>query len=88
MYISRILLLTLPSRLPGMSEWIQSLMDKTIRIVLPDSRIVTGVLVCADYQANVILNTVTIESPNGRGMTLPQCMVAGKNIKKLEILES
>ncbi|XP_063695580.1 N-alpha-acetyltransferase 38, NatC auxiliary subunit [Culicoides brevitarsis] len=70
---------------PG-REKLQSWLDKSLRIVMTDSRILVGDFLCTDRAGNVILGMCyeyTDEAAEGR--YLGSVMVPGKHIVKMEV---
>uniref|UniRef100_A0A336LG16 CSON008894 protein n=1 Tax=Culicoides sonorensis TaxID=179676 RepID=A0A336LG16_CULSO len=70
---------------PG-REKLQSWLDKTLRIVMTDSRILVGDFLCTDRSGNVILGMCyEYTDVAGEGRYLGSVMVPGKHIVKMEV---
>lgn len=70
---------------PG-REKLQSWLDKSLRIVMTDSRILVGDFLCTDRSGNVILGMCyEYTDEAGEGRYLGSVMVPGKHIVKMEV---
>lgn len=69
---------------PADESFLQSLMGKSVRVTLSDDRQVTGSLHCVDYLGNLILYNASAD----QAQRLTSCIVAGKNLKKLEVAQN
>ena len=65
-------------------DFLNSLMDRTVRVTVSDDRIVVGKLICVDNFGNLIVEDTIIHDAVGT-QNLPSVMVPGKHIVKLEV---
>jgi len=69
-------------------KYLESLMEKQVRVTLPDQRVVEGSLHCVDSGSNLILHDVKISLKDTVCQMLPSVMVNGKTIVKFEVFRS
>jgi small nuclear ribonucleoprotein (snRNP)-like protein len=68
-----------------MSNFLQSLLNRQVRVTISDDRAVHGRLTCIDHLGNLIVeNAAVIDNADGEH-SLASVMVPGKHIVKLEI---
>lgn len=67
-------------------KFLESIIDRQVRVSISDERVVEGTLVCADSFGNLVLENSTIHSPGrNMGYSLASVMVPGAHLLKLEI---